>query len=159
MVGGVVSELGDGDAGPVGEVEVPGRPAVEDGDGFAAHVGLDPGLVAEVFGDSGVAELTDAGEVEVGNRAHPLTVGVAAVVSANENPGSSWAMDSDEPSTATTAIQPATNWTRALSSSRTRGHFPSGPALIVVIDHRGPRPRFRGGGSARCGGTGGTPRR
>jgi hypothetical protein len=44
-------------------------------------------------------------------------------------------------------------------SSRTRGHFPSGPTLIVVIDHRGPRPRFRAGGSARCGGTGGTPRR
>jgi hypothetical protein len=54
---------------------VPGRPAVEDGDGFAAGVGLDAGFVAQVGGDAAVAELADAGKVEVGNRGHPPTVG------------------------------------------------------------------------------------
>jgi hypothetical protein len=39
------------------------------------------------------------------------------------------------------------------------GVLPHTVTLVVLIDHRGLRPRFRGGGSARCGGTGGTPRR
>lgn len=77
VAGGVVAELGDGTAGPVGQVGVPGRPAVEDGDGFAAGVGLDAGFVAEVGGDAAVAELADAGKVEVGNRGHSPTVGSA----------------------------------------------------------------------------------
>ena len=54
---------------------MPGRSAVEDGDGFAANVGLDARFAAQVGGDPAVAELADASQVELGNGGHPLTVG------------------------------------------------------------------------------------
>ena len=53
---------------------MPGRSTVDDGDCLAANAGLDAGFVAQVGGDPAVAELADAGEVEVGNRGHPATL-------------------------------------------------------------------------------------
>src|SRR5215213_10613683 len=52
VVVGVVAELGDGEPGPVGEVGMPGWPAVVDGDGLPPDVRLDPSLASEVGGDS-----------------------------------------------------------------------------------------------------------
>ena len=72
---GAIAQLRHGDLRPFGQVRVPRRAAVEDGDRVAADGGFDADLVAKAGGDPGSAVLTDPGDVGLGRCGQLATLG------------------------------------------------------------------------------------
>ena len=72
---GAVTQLGYADLGPFGQVRVPRRAAVEDGDRVAANGGFDADLLAKADWDPGSAVAADPGDVGLWRCRHPTTLG------------------------------------------------------------------------------------
>jgi hypothetical protein len=71
---GAVAQLGHAYLGPFGQVRVPRRAALEDGDRVAADCCLDPDLAAKASWDAGSAVLTDPGNVSLWRCGHVTTL-------------------------------------------------------------------------------------
>ena len=72
---GAIAQLRHGDLRPFGQVRVPRRAAVEDGDRVAADGGFDADLVAKAGWEPASAVLTDPGDVGLGRCGHLATLG------------------------------------------------------------------------------------
>lgn len=72
---GAVAQLGHPYLGPFGQVRVPRRTAVKDGDRVAADGGFDADLVAKARWDPGSAVLADPGNIGLWRHRHPTTLG------------------------------------------------------------------------------------
>ena len=72
---GAIAQLGRGNLGPFGQVRVPRRAAVEDGDRVAADGGFDADLVAKAGWEPASAVLTDPGDVGLGRCGQLATLG------------------------------------------------------------------------------------
>jgi hypothetical protein len=77
---GAVAQLGHAHLGPSGQVRVPRRSAVEDGDRVSADGGFDADLVEKAGWDPGSAVLADLGDVGLWWCWHPTTVGLDRLV-------------------------------------------------------------------------------
>jgi hypothetical protein len=71
---GAVAELGHTYPGPLGQVRVPRRSAVEDGDRVAAYRRFDADLIAKAGRDPALAVLANPGKVDLWRFGHPTTL-------------------------------------------------------------------------------------
>jgi hypothetical protein len=71
---GTVAQLGHSHLGPFGQVRVPRRAAVENGNRVAADVGFNADLVAKTRWDPAPAVLADLGDVSLRRCGHLTTL-------------------------------------------------------------------------------------